>query len=101
MTSFLFVNWSDNTVTIKKSTEVYCEELQPGGAVKRTVRNELWEGIVESVWDLFYFSEFCLFCMFCLNFLMKLKLGKEVATGGVLVKKSVLGLQLYLKKRPW
>ena len=87
MASFLVVNWSGDTVTIEKSTKVYCEELQPGGVVKRTVRNELWEGMVESVWGICsIFLNSVYFVCSALFFLMKLKLGAEAATGGVLVK---------------
>ena len=86
MASFL-VNWSDDTVTIEKSTKVYCEELHPGGVVKCTVQNELWEGMVESVWGIYsIFLNSVYFVCSALFFLMKLKLGAEAATGGVLVK---------------
>ena len=91
MASFLVVNWSGDTVTIEKSTKVYCEELQPGGVVKHTVRNELWEGMVESVWGICsIFLNSVYFVCSALFFLMKLS--AEAATGGVLVKSCLSGV---------
>ena len=47
---FLVVNWSDQTTTVTRSRKVVCGSLAANEKVQMQVKDELWTGVIDSVW---------------------------------------------------
>ena len=52
-TKWLVIAWDDNSTEIQPSNEVICENnIEPGCKVSMQWKQKLWNGIIDSVWDM-------------------------------------------------
>lgn len=56
MPAYMVVNWSDNSMTVETQGKIVTSDtdLVPGGKVSKQHGAQMWHGVIDSVYGMFY-----------------------------------------------
>ena len=50
---YILVKWSDGQYSTQNVKDVVFKKLEAGSSISRQVKNQMWEGVIDSVWGKF------------------------------------------------